>query len=346
MGIKEGHDLVMSAIKPILYSVFQEENVSIEDSVQDVEGSFNASIIIKFPELTIKNDEYRSHTIYDLYVNIAMQNDHLTDTFRGTRGKLSQLEASSSYSHSHLKGGAINRFGPFCRGSSNFQHTQSILTVDSWLDSNNNIIEDKLFQFEGWLFEMIGFLEWESLSGRPHKYMSEIGKGTDNTAVPMTDLRISYLRFLKNADFTRLKLVFDAGRYKLDDTREFEEELLKTATVFQYCSEDGKYYGTPTLHPTGIRTQFMSFKFKGIKVIQEVFASDVARQAQPFRTIYAHRSIKQHIYEQLQRDIRSAQDRYTREIEAKNIAYRIAGVRNTYSQREMLPENLIPVSSD
>ena len=340
----ERHQRVVSAAQSVLHEVFTEANVDTHPPWQTDDGKFKSAFIVLFPELTIRNSRGLSHRLYDLYIKIAFIGTGLAYEFQGTRGKVSQVEAASAYCHSHLDGSASRGFSNFCQGSSNFQHTKTLLGegVESWLDESNTVKEDKLFIFEGWLHEMVGFLEWESLAGRPYKYMESIGTGSNNAAANADDIALSYLRFLKNADYGRLKLTFDLNRYRLEDNLAFQEQVLKAVTKFQFRSEDGKFYDTTTLFPVGPRANYNSFVFKGRTIVQEVFPSATPILVQ--REVFPHQTLKAKIYEYVQRDLQRASEKWSRENQAKSITHRIARVRDTYSQREMLPENLIPVS--
>lgn len=335
------HQVVATAAYEVMKKTFGEENVDKKRRTQLNTGAFQTVFIIRFPKFTIRNAKGHTHEIIELYVKIAIENNGLSDMFRGTRGKLTQLEAASNYCHSHLDTYSTSDFDGFCRGSSNFHHVQSILQSESWLDSNNNVSEDKLLIFEGWLFEMIGFLEWESIEGTPYRYMKNIGRGNNTARITDDDVKFSYLRFLKLADFTRLKLRFNIDKYELQADSIFEEEVLKCATKFQFKSDDGKFYDTTTLHPVGPKPDYASFTFKGERVHLTVVPSEINADN---REVFAHRTIKNKIYEYLQRELQSVQQRYARQKEGEGIAHRITRVRDTYSKRSLLPENLVPVS--
>lgn len=337
----EQHTLVVNAAREIVERIHGIENYHLNSQPTRSASTF----IIKFPKLTIKNKQGLSHNIVDLYVSFSIEGTHLHSSFKGTRGKLTQLEAISKYSHSHLPEGAMNTFASFCRGDGSFQMAQSNLQLHSWLDSQDQLKEDTLLTFEGWLFEMIGFLEWESLESRPHKWIDKLGRGDSQQPVTSEDQTISYARFLKNADFSKIRLLFKEDKYVIAKNNALEKEMLKAVTKFQYVAEDGTFFSSSNLYPVGIREDFASFKFKDQQIKQEVTKSAVHTDMSQ-QPLYAHRSLYKYIYDQLQSELHKQQLEWSRKRQAQDIIRRTARVRETYSAGQMLPENLIPVSEN
>ena len=121
-------------------------------------------LIIKFPYIKITNSENLSHEIEDLYVVIGF-NDNGTSSplMYGFRGKLNNVEYYNNYYHSHLPNGNTYDIGKFCLGSGDL--VAILHKMSKEFDKN---------YFSYFLANLKVYVEWESIEGRPHRYMKDI----------------------------------------------------------------------------------------------------------------------------------------------------------------------------
>ena len=66
--------------------------------------TFSLGILIRFPEVTIKNSRLKSHVIKDLIIclPLACRRNLLPATLRGVRLTVTPAELKKRYQHSHL----------------------------------------------------------------------------------------------------------------------------------------------------------------------------------------------------------------------------------------------------
>lgn len=138
---------------------------------------FNGGIVIHYDKFNIRNSKNMVHEINDMYIQIVLgrnlsdtegERDITISTLRGYRHSATKRELMSSYAHSHIGGGDCYRnqdvkFSGFCTGTGEINQTIARLRSKY----NSGIF--KLF-----LFQITPFLEWESLEGRPHMYISNV----------------------------------------------------------------------------------------------------------------------------------------------------------------------------
>lgn len=342
------HGTVAEEVTKIVNRVFGEENVSVQSS------SIEHIYTVKFPELTITNTQELSHTIYDLYVRFNLKSARLGGIFQGTRGKLTQIEVTSNYAHSHLPASALDGWQTFCKGDGNFNTVQANLQLADWIKVEfdetqgkdiQKLNEQTLLIFEGWLFEMINFVSWESLASRPHRYISDIGSGAGIYNPTEDDYRISFLRFLKEADWSKIKFELNGEQHVIIEDEEFLEECTRCATIFQFRNEDGSLYSIPKIVRPGKRIANL-LKFKDQIISQEVIADSSSENFLERRKLYIHKDVLNHIKAKIADELRKSEVNIRRKYEREAAENRIRRVRDTYHQREVLPENLVPVSND
>jgi len=133
-------------------------------------------IFIKFPEVTLTNEESNQHTIKDLFVKIRLAcNGKLMDSIEGTRSHYTFSEFMVSYRHSHLSSSYENRdlrrFTTFCLGDGPLIATTNTLKLDS------NEVYWELF-----CSQLDSYVTIESLDGGPYIHMRDIPDGV-NTSV-------------------------------------------------------------------------------------------------------------------------------------------------------------------
>lgn len=131
-------------------------------------ASNRTSVIIKYPEINIKNSEGRTHKIVDLYVRFILCYDlssiWILNTIEGARGVLSFAEYNTGYVHSHLKR-YVESFSDFCLGSTGGLPSVIVNLVETGLNVEN---------FELFLIQLKAFLSWESLEGVPYCHISNL----------------------------------------------------------------------------------------------------------------------------------------------------------------------------
>lgn len=130
----------------------------IDDNIKNIPLSANVpfGIMIRFPELTVTNENSEKHLVKEMYVYLGIDLDGGMPIFKGIRMKLEAKEINTNYGLSHLLNGLEN-WGTFCTGTSDFAITNSILMEQ---------YDVKLFEI--FLFHLRIFLEWESISGGPY----------------------------------------------------------------------------------------------------------------------------------------------------------------------------------
>lgn len=130
------------------------------------------TIIIHFPELTVTNQNSKRHKIYDMYVRFRMSPMFTTpgeNLFYGLRTSMYYAEMGSDYCFSHLSGRTAEarsgQWTSFCLGATDF----SILCQDM----KTKFDKDK---FEFLCIQLPDYLSWESIEGRPHRYIKDISE--------------------------------------------------------------------------------------------------------------------------------------------------------------------------
>lgn len=313
----------LQEIKGLLNTIFGEEHNQISEKTIYEDGDTNISIstymqtlisrvenvhyevTIHFPEFEISNTKKQVHTIRDLYVRFQMkgnlrlkmdiegQSNHF---LQGMRTTFTPHEWISEYAHSHLYQRRIT-FGKFCTG------TGPINIQALKLSNGYKSVDCKMF-----LHLINGFVRHESLEGRPHTYIENIGK---DVVVP-TSLNVNhkklFTQFLGNIKLNRKLLDYTINDYQITvkSTVAFEEHLCKAIILvkdmpaFQeavnrtsidflipYKLADGRYTTAQTENriSTNDRT-LIEFKSqpKKLKIVYESESNDGRKCAHPYIT--------------------------------------------------------------
>lgn len=137
------------------------------------------TIFIHYPELVIKNSLNMSHTIYDLIVQIPIDNVgcRILNDIYGVRTSFTKEEVRIGYLHSHLHRNSY-KFSSFCRGGGS--------SFDKFISSLNRIVD--AFEFELFLIQLKEFLCWESLEGTPYLSINELKTSGSQTLVHATSI--------------------------------------------------------------------------------------------------------------------------------------------------------------
>lgn len=160
---------IINELQDLLYFHYGEERVDIIKkenllSAPFREGVVTTTIIIYTPELIIKNENNNTHTLYDVYVKLNLnENGILIGNFTITRTTFSNKEIKNNYMHSHICRDDFLKWGDPCLGTNVIKNTiialNTSFNIDSWA----------IF-----LYELDTFLTVESLSGTPYIRMSKL----------------------------------------------------------------------------------------------------------------------------------------------------------------------------
>lgn len=249
----------------IQYPYFEQVVKSIYKDNWDINTHtlFNRKcLIIKFDKFNITNSSRQSHEITDLYVllpfNIA-NDDKITfyGALYGGRGSVSTVEKIANYNHSHLSGD-WNVISQFCLGSGPIHNYI--------LEFNRNPNENNLFSI---LYNIKIYVEWESIEGRPHRYMRNIGKVE---ILPNETPRNGYNLASIERDYFKKSTIPIKSYTKnnipniLIDESILEIELLKYLNIDFHVFKDkttGKYYKKGTVESIDTQTVNLLLNYKG-----------------------------------------------------------------------------------
>lgn len=156
-------------VKRIAEEIFGEERIEMY-SVN--EKSF--SIIIHFPELSIKNDKGMSRPMKNMFVRVSVSvaselglyEYKAAITIQGLRTTLFLKEVHNGYSHSHLHLNNYGQWQPFCLGNSDFKVVIENLRM--------SLKEEDWYLF---FYSIQPYLEWESREGGPYAYIENLRFG-------------------------------------------------------------------------------------------------------------------------------------------------------------------------
>lgn len=180
--------------------------IFLKDVFRDtIEYSWN--VLIYFPEINITNDNL-SHNIKDLYIKINL----LTMELSGLRTTFTYNELYKRYVHSHLPGlQECITFTNFCTGSGPINNIHPCST-EEWL-FYFNVLEN--------------FLSWESIAGRPYKYLHGLFAYTNKININDHKLESLYKDCIKHGLFSKVKYKISNYNIEVLSTDEFEKELTR-----------------------------------------------------------------------------------------------------------------------
>ncbi len=246
------------------YPYFEQVVKSIYKNNWDISThtSFNKNcLIIKFDRFNIINSSRQSHEITDLYVLLPLiVNDNkitLCGELYGGRGSVSEVEKDVDYNHSHLAG-SWNNVSRFCLGSGPIH--------DYILEFNRNPNENNLFSI---LYNIKIYVEWESIEGRPHKYLKNIGKKEILAhESPIEDYNITALE----KDYFKKSILPIKIHTRNNVQNILIDESIVEVQILNYLDSDfkvfkdkttGKYYKKGTLENSEIESQTVLLNYKG-----------------------------------------------------------------------------------
>ena len=159
-------------------------------------------LTIKFPNIEITNGNNLKHTISDLYVRWAFKEGFvISRRLAGVRGLVDYVEYKCGYSHSHLPSVSytnnVPEFNTFCLGSGDFATANS-----EWAMPDHEFTQEG---FELLLYQLDGYVKWESLQGGPYMRIENIAIGDINMYLNDTDMGVQFRIIVKNLDKFPLK---------------------------------------------------------------------------------------------------------------------------------------------
>lgn len=124
--------------------------------------SYEYVLIIKFPFIEITNSKKEIHIIEDLYVIVPFnKHGNCKANIYGFRGKLTNLEYSNNYYHSHLSNTHELHVPAFCLGTGPLNQILSTMYSKPF---------NKDF-FSYFLANLNVYVSWESIEGSPYRRM-------------------------------------------------------------------------------------------------------------------------------------------------------------------------------
>ena len=156
-------------------------------------------IIVRFPEVTVRNSQRRVHPIKDLFIRTRFRshNNRLgIEGVYGTRTSLTYAEHNSRYLHSHLSRGRIEpsdkyfRFGRFCTGSGSINIAIADLNAQGFSSD----------RYISYLLNLDTLASWESLEGVPYikiKDINSLAEGAREYNVGNSSNKTAFINALK-----------------------------------------------------------------------------------------------------------------------------------------------------
>lgn len=221
---------VNQVLEDVVKEVITEPTTFIDNLILEHLISHNnpAYLYIRFPKVTVTNEDDKSVDIDELYVLVPINEDGtLNRGFSMVRSSYSMIQWLSGYSHSHLPKISteyVPNFDYPCLGSGPLKHTQVNLrcafNIDMW----------GLFAFE-----LEKYVTQESLTGVPYIKLESIGKSSEATEIKLhyketleflygnTDFKprnnIDFKDFLTSyCSHTNLNVSYKEGQYSLGIT--------------------------------------------------------------------------------------------------------------------------------
>lgn len=199
-------------------------------------------ITIHFPKLTVRNSRGRKHEMVDMWIRMEMSpflNDsHRGHGFTGMRTSYTLAEYTSQYNFSHMANNPEQlTWSRFCLG-----HTQfSTLCMSLANEFNAN-------QFGLLLYQLEGYLSWESLEGTPYRSMgniSERGSSYANVQINSSERNRYYRKYLESGHTPNVEMISNPFYYGFtvlndDQLREAITSVVDNDNHLQYWDSDRK----------------------------------------------------------------------------------------------------------
>ena len=252
--------------------------------------------VLRVKEVTIRNSSNQKHVIKDLFVLLPFNQDFkLTGSMLGTRGEISWYEKDKSYYHSHLPGSGVN---DFCLGSGPIRGYISRFNITP--------SEDELFNV---IYNIKIYIAWESIEGRPHRRLAELGKKEIDVSIPFYWNDAGLMKQYVKSDYQIPINLTTVGGVKTLVVNEnvLEKQLVDFFLAGSNCLvykdiTHNKYYTVDSINIKDLKLSDKLFTFKGEDVYTTVksYNDEIKVQDQEF---YAHPKITKSIQEQLTKRI-------------------------------------------
>ena len=204
-------------LEDVLKEVFTEPTVFIDNLIL---RNNTAYLYIRFPKVTVTNEDDKSVDIDELYVLVPINGDGtLEGNFSMVRSSYPIIQWLSGYSHSHLPKFSTTHvpyFNPPCLGSGPLVPTQDKIKHE--------------FDINMWglfAFELEKYVTQESLLGGPFIKLESIGRSSEATEIKLC-YRDIFEHTCDNIDFrdflisycnhTNLNVSYKEGQYSLGIT--------------------------------------------------------------------------------------------------------------------------------
>ena len=252
--------------------------------------------VLRVKEVTIRNTSNQKHVIKDLFVLLPFNKDFkLTGNMLGTRGEISWYEKEKSYYHSHLSGSGVRSF---CLGSGPIRDYISRFNITP--------SEDELFNV---IYNIKIYIAWESIEGRPHKRLAELGKKEIdvNASFYWNDTGLMK-QYIKSDHQIPINLTTVEGVKTLVVNENILEKQLvdffpKSSECLVYKDiTHNKYYTVNSISKKDLKLSDKLFTFKGEDIYTTVksYNNEIKVQDHEF---YAHPKITKSVQEQLTKRI-------------------------------------------
>lgn len=222
----------------IFCDFFGESLVDIhKEESEEEEDPTKYSLIVRFPEVIIRNEYGEQRTVKELYVRVYINPDGSgTGSFQITRSSFTIDEISARYIHSHVTPLNLACMGDFrhcCLGTGPIASTCALLVTgyseDYW----------KLF-----CLELSKYVTVESIAGGPYVRMSSIGslnnkislekvftKADNTNAKVIIDNFLPYYMAENNLKFCYNKGIYSLGISRLDYLLDVSNAFIKWANT-------------------------------------------------------------------------------------------------------------------
>lgn len=266
-----------SILNKQLSVIFDKNNFEVTDK----------NIIIYFPKLIIKNSLDIEHELLDVYVQFSFKynNNLILDNIYLYRATYKDYEVAHNYTFSHASNTCGNRVSKasFCFGKTPLA---DIIDNYSYKGIDFRQIVPLIFAFKE-------YLEWESIEGVPHRYLTKlkpysidriyVSEFTKESKIILQELYTKYLE-----SFTYKFELNHHNGYRASISKESKElikkHILKIINESEIINEnvkedligysDGDSFGK--LKPLkDIKVNFQSFNFKGNVVDTKIIETEL-----------------------------------------------------------------------
>lgn len=189
----------------------------IPDSPALGESSYSGYIIVRFPDVTVKNEHDRSVDIKEVYIKLKIDHEgSLVGRFQLSRAHFPMSHIRSTYTHSHVSGLPSSNylFLDPCLGSGPINNTINSLNID---------FDEDLWNL--FCLELQKYVGTESVSGVPYRYLEHIGVDRFSSSVNTFNIyhrgelprhynKTLYKRFLREVPLSSLKFKYHNNEWQ------------------------------------------------------------------------------------------------------------------------------------